>query len=104
MLPQVRANEEVPADLVLLSTADPEHLCYVETANLDGETNLKIKQCWGGYVNSKSVQDFEPFVTTCKVGCEPPNPRCASLCADAAAALCWCSTAAGDPPWLGSLT
>ena len=43
---QVNADEEVPADLIMLTSADEEGLCYVETANLDGETNLKIKYCW----------------------------------------------------------
>ena len=32
------------ADLVLLKSSNPEGACYVETINLDGESNLKIKQ------------------------------------------------------------
>ncbi|KAJ3272622.1 hypothetical protein HDV01_005369 [Terramyces sp. JEL0728] len=33
-----------PADLVVISSSEPDGLCYIETSNLDGETNLKIKQ------------------------------------------------------------
>ena len=41
---RVESEEPLPADVVLLATSEPEGLCYIETANLDGETNLKIKQ------------------------------------------------------------
>lgn len=38
-------NEEpIPADVVILSTSDPDGACYVETKSLDGETNLKVRQ------------------------------------------------------------
>jgi phospholipid-transporting ATPase len=41
---KVESEEPFPADLVLIASSEPEGLCYIETANLDGETNLKIKQ------------------------------------------------------------
>lgn len=34
----------LPADLVLLSASNPEGVAYVETMNLDGETNLKLRK------------------------------------------------------------
>jgi P-type E1-E2 ATPase len=41
----VRVNNEeyIPADLLILKSSDSAGTCYVETKNLDGETNLKIK-------------------------------------------------------------
>ncbi|KAK8714809.1 hypothetical protein V6N13_042158 [Hibiscus sabdariffa] len=39
----LRENDEVPCDLVLIGTSDPQGLCYVETSALDGEIDLKTR-------------------------------------------------------------
>ena len=39
---KVQENEAIPADLIILKT-EKDNICYVETKNLDGETNLKHK-------------------------------------------------------------
>ncbi|KAL4805802.1 hypothetical protein BDV18DRAFT_139873 [Aspergillus unguis] len=36
-------GDPIPADIVILSTSDPDGACYVETKSLDGETNLKVR-------------------------------------------------------------
>ncbi|KAF1331982.1 P-type atpase, partial [Globisporangium splendens] len=39
----LKDGDDVPADCVLLATNRSDGRCYIETANLDGETNLKIR-------------------------------------------------------------
>ncbi|KAL3599255.1 hypothetical protein D5086_007173, partial [Populus alba] len=42
---KVNKDEYFPSDLLLLSSSYEDGVCYVETMNLDGETNLKVKRC-----------------------------------------------------------
>jgi len=52
-------EEQVPADIVVLATSDPDGACYVETKNLDGETNLKVRQALHCSRTVKRARDCE---------------------------------------------
>ena len=40
---QVRDEQSFPADMIIISSSEPDGTFYVETKNLDGETSLKQK-------------------------------------------------------------
>ncbi|KAJ8550758.1 hypothetical protein K7X08_000128 [Anisodus acutangulus] len=40
---KILANETMPCDMVLLGTSDPSGIAYIQTMNLDGESNLKTR-------------------------------------------------------------
>lgn len=55
----LRDNDQVPADIVVMSTSDPEGMCYLETKNLDGETNLKPRRSLKATSSLQSEEDIE---------------------------------------------
>lgn len=67
----LRENEQVPADLVLLNSSDADGNAFVETKNLDGETNLKVKKCVKSTMSIQTEEDIEHarFV----IDSEPPH-------------------------------
>ncbi|XP_030347289.1 probable phospholipid-transporting ATPase VD isoform X3 [Strigops habroptila] len=64
-------NEIIPADMVLLYSSDLDGICYIETAGLDGETNLKQRQVVRGY--SEQVSEIDPEKFSSRIECESPN-------------------------------
>uniref|UniRef100_A0A673INB3 Phospholipid-transporting ATPase n=1 Tax=Sinocyclocheilus rhinocerous TaxID=307959 RepID=A0A673INB3_9TELE len=67
-------NQFVAADLLLLSSSEPYGLCYIETAELDGETNLKVRQALT--VTSDLGDDVAKLADfNGEVICEPPNNK-----------------------------
>lgn len=68
---RLSCNEIIPADLLLLYSSDPGGVCYIETSNLDGETNLKQRQV----VSELRVEgeNFSPESFCSHIVCETPN-------------------------------
>ena len=64
-------KDQIPADVVVLSTSDPDGSCYVETKNLDGETNLKVRQALHCGSRIKHASDCER--TEFHIESEPPH-------------------------------
>ncbi|XP_062573567.1 phospholipid-transporting ATPase IF-like [Saccostrea cucullata] len=67
---KVKLNQGFPCDLVMLSSYDPEGKCYVQTANLDGETNLKTHFCVPETREFQKESDFKDLYAT--IECQQP--------------------------------
>ncbi|KAK8734416.1 hypothetical protein OTU49_006179, partial [Cherax quadricarinatus] len=65
-------DQFVAADVLLLSTSEPNGLCYIETSELDGETNLKCKQC---LPETEDLGQDTSLIGAFQgeIHCEPPN-------------------------------
>uniref|UniRef100_A0AAQ4PXC8 Phospholipid-transporting ATPase n=1 Tax=Gasterosteus aculeatus aculeatus TaxID=481459 RepID=A0AAQ4PXC8_GASAC len=68
---KVTNGQHLPADMVIVSSSEPQAMCYTETSNLDGETNLKIRQ---GLSLTATFQTLEDLIALSgRLECEEPN-------------------------------
>ncbi|MBN3321692.1 AT8A2 ATPase, partial [Atractosteus spatula] len=68
---KVTNGQHFPADMVIVSSSEPQAMCYIETSNLDGETNLKIRQ---GLPLTAAIQSSEDLMNLAgRLECEGPN-------------------------------
>lgn len=70
---RVKNRQYIPADLILLASSEPQGMCYIETASLDGETNLKIRQGLEETSHFETPESFDSLKAV--VNCELPNNR-----------------------------
>lgn len=66
---KISANDTLPCDMVLLSTSDPTGVAYVQTINLDGESNLKTRYARQETLNHSPQKDDIRWM----IKCEKPN-------------------------------
>ncbi|XP_011032936.1 PREDICTED: phospholipid-transporting ATPase 1-like isoform X2 [Populus euphratica] len=66
---KIQANETFPCDIVLLSTSEPTGVAFVQTVNLDGESNLKTR-----YAKQETISKIpgEEMINGL-IKCERPN-------------------------------
>ena len=65
-------DQFIAADLLLLSSSNPNGLCYIETAELDGESNLKSRQSEEA-TNEMGEDEVALSQFNGHIICEPPN-------------------------------
>ena len=71
---KVYQDQFFPCDLLIINSSLPRGVCYIETKNLDGESNLKCKQaakeCLKLALDDQStIINFQPAT----IECEKPN-------------------------------
>jgi len=65
---KIHANETMPCDMVLLCTSDPNGISYIQTMNLDGESNLKTR-----YARQETTSMVCDDSYSGLIKCEQPN-------------------------------
>lgn len=66
---KICADDTIPCDVVLLGTSDPSGIAYIQTMNLDGESNLKTR-----YARQETTSAVSEGCTfSGLIRCEQPN-------------------------------
>lgn len=68
---RLRNEEPIPADIIVLATSETDGACYIETKNLDGETNLKVRTAIHSGRKVRRARDCE--ATEFTIESEPPH-------------------------------
>ncbi|KAJ3576870.1 hypothetical protein NP233_g101 [Leucocoprinus birnbaumii] len=66
-------NEHIPADILICATSEEEDVAFVETKNLDGETNLKSRHAVASLAHMNNAKACADPENNFRVNCDRPD-------------------------------
>lgn len=66
-------HESIPADILICATSEDENVAFVETKNLDGETNLKSRNALPALTHLRSAVDCADSRNVFEIECDRPE-------------------------------
>jgi len=70
---KIMNNEPFPADILICATSEDENVAFVETKNLDGETNLKSRHAVQALTHLRTAADCANKRNAFRVDCDGPD-------------------------------
>ncbi|KAJ7667947.1 phospholipid-translocating ATPase [Mycena polygramma] len=70
---KIRDGEAIPADVLICATSEDENVAFVETKNLDGETNLKSRHAVAGLSHLNTAADCTSALNAFSVKADRPD-------------------------------
>jgi phospholipid-translocating ATPase len=70
---KIRDNEPVPADMIICATSEDENVAFVETKNLDGETNLKSRNASSALTHLRNAKDCADAKNAFRIDADRPD-------------------------------
>ncbi|KAI6045617.1 hypothetical protein EDC04DRAFT_2865155 [Pisolithus marmoratus] len=70
---KIMNNESIPADVLICATSEEDNVAYVETKNLDGETNLKSRNASPALTDLRTAAECADKLNAFHIDCERPD-------------------------------
>ncbi|KAL1937625.1 hypothetical protein VTO73DRAFT_13011 [Trametes versicolor] len=70
---KIMDDEPLPADILICATSEEENVAYVETKNLDGETNLKSRSACAALTHLNTARACAAKQNAFRIDCDRPD-------------------------------
>jgi phospholipid-translocating ATPase len=70
---RIKDDDPLPADILICSTSEDENVAFVETKNLDGETNLKSRNAIPALTHLRTATDCANIANHFRIDCDRPS-------------------------------